>query len=175
MVSALPSCWFYGSSSLKMSFLLSMASKCDFGISWERGLGVTLAKKQEVLVLKLHGQRVGRQVNRDPRERLDPECLLSTGQLHLKVGHARFASLWRSCVALVHFTFVCYTNSVKVIPAICGRIPASGPAGFLKRGGSLAMWQDFLCQVGYLPFNVVGRSVILGHAAGCVQGPCQSG
>lgn len=42
-----------------------------------RGLGVTLAKKQEVLVLKLHGERVGRQVNRDSRERLDPEVTAS--------------------------------------------------------------------------------------------------
>lgn len=31
-----------------------MASKCDFGISWAKSLGIMLAKDQGVLVLKLH-------------------------------------------------------------------------------------------------------------------------
>lgn len=33
-----------------------MASKCDFGISWAKGLGIMLAKEQGVLVLKLHAR-----------------------------------------------------------------------------------------------------------------------
>lgn len=40
--------------SLKIIFSLSMASKCDFGITWVRGLGITLATKQEVIMLTLH-------------------------------------------------------------------------------------------------------------------------
>ena len=31
-----------------------MASKCDFGISWAKSLGIMLVKEHGVLVLKLH-------------------------------------------------------------------------------------------------------------------------
>lgn len=37
----------------------------------------------------------------------------------------------------VLLAFVHCANSVKGRPAICGRIPASEPVGFLKRGGHL--------------------------------------
>lgn len=37
----------------------------------------------------------------------------------------------------VHSVFVHCTNSVKGMPAICGRIPGLVPFGFLKRGGHL--------------------------------------
>lgn len=90
----------------KMSFLLSMAGKCDFRISWAWSLEITLAKKQEVLiVLKLHmnfSRGWGDRGEQGPMsEKLDPACLPSTERLHLRVVQARFASLQRTCLAFV--------------------------------------------------------------------------
>ena len=160
-----------------------MASKCDFGISWAKSLGIMLAKDQGVLVLKLHvGFRRGWGWGLGLTgicERLDPECLLSTGWLHLRVGHAFFCKFAED----LSWPFVC----------VLGLCPLDQLWKWYQK--SLAESQPHSCLVpkveesnlphgslGYLPsvgcitelFMWCGKAVVLGHAAGWVQGLCWS-
>lgn len=163
----------------KMSFLLSMAGKCDFRISWAWSLEITLAKKQEVLiVLKLHmnfSRGWGDGVNRDPWAKnwtqhvchLQNDCTSELYRPDLQVCRELVWLLFED-LALVHCT-----NSVKVMPTVCGRSPASEPVGFLKRGGHLPMRWDSLLSGGLPTFDGMCSwtvcmvwDAILGHAAG---------
>lgn len=90
----------------KMNFLLSMISKCDLRISWAWRLGSTLAENQEVVIalklcMKFREGWGDRSEQGSMSKKLDPACLPSTGWLYLRVVHARFSSLQRTCLAFV--------------------------------------------------------------------------
>lgn len=98
-----------------------MASKCDFGISWAKGLGITLAKEQEVLVPKLH-VRFRRGWGNKGEQGSVREIGSGMFAIYRMIAPQGWTCLFlQVCGGLVwplfvYLAFVHCTNSVKVMP-----------------------------------------------------------